>query len=119
MNSAELNRRIQNGESFLVANDGQYLGKLTLNRFDAESVANKFGDYGSRFSTVSIFNKFNNYGSRFSSLSPFNKFTSTPPTIYLQGSKHGYLTKNRFVAGGQKIDPDELFDWLEKKGLRF
>jgi len=119
MNSSELNRRIQNKESFLVANDGQYLGKLTLNRFDIESIANKFGNYGSKFSNVSIFNKFNNYGSKFSSLSPFNRFTATPPKIYLQGIKFGYLTKNRFVPDGQKVDPDELFSWLETKGLRF
>ncbi len=57
-----LTSKISAGESFIVANDGQYLGKLSLNRFDMESIVNSFGPYGSQFSATSIFNKFGNYG---------------------------------------------------------
>lgn len=46
MNSKELNNRIMASESFLIANDGQYLGKLTLNRYNAESISNDYGSYG-------------------------------------------------------------------------
>ena len=112
----DIQNKINNGESFLWANDGQYLGKLTFNRFDSESIMNKFGDYGSRFSSVSIFNKFSNYGSKFSSLSPFNQFTSTPPIIYYKGQKIGLLTKNRFL-GNVNVDPDELNEWMKSKNI--
>ena len=36
--------KIRRGESFIVASDGQYLGKLCLNRFDEESIANQRPD---------------------------------------------------------------------------
>jgi hypothetical protein len=108
--------KIENRESFLVANDGNYLGKLCLNRFDPDSIVNPYGDYGSKFSTSSIWNKFSTYGSRFSSLSPFNVFTSTPPEIYLRGKKIGFLTKNKFL-GPKIVDPDDLVSWMEKQKL--
>jgi hypothetical protein len=113
-----INQKIQNGESFIVANDGQYLGKLTLNKFDRDSIANEYGNYGSKYSNSSIFNRYCNYGSPYSSLSPYNIFTSTPPVIYLKGRKYGLLTKNKY-AGFNSTDPDELFALLTKLGLNF
>ena len=110
--------KINMSESFLLADDGQYLGKLSLNRFDHESIFNQFGNYGSRFSHTSIFNQFGNYGSRFSSLSPYNQFTNTPPAIYLRGQKIGLLTKNKFL-GLNNIDPDQLLDWIKINNLNY
>ena len=72
MDIAEINRRCQSGESFLMASDGQYLGKLCLNKFDVESIVNEYGAYGSRYSGTSIYNQYSMYGSQYSSLSPFN-----------------------------------------------
>jgi len=110
--------KIRNRESFLLANDGQYLGKLTFSRYDSDSILNKYGSYGSQYSSTSIFNKYSNYGSQYSSLSPFNKYTSTPPTVYYKGEKAGYLTKNRYVGyGNSNIDPDQLFEWMKSKGI--
>jgi hypothetical protein len=108
--------RINQRESFLVANDGQFLGKLSLNQFDSESISNSFGSFGSQFSLTSIKNQFSQYGSPFSSLSPYNKFSGTPPTIYLRGYKYGYLTKNNFISG-KTLDPDLLEDWIKKNNL--
>ena len=82
MNIKELNDKICSGESFLVANDGQYLGRLSLNKFIADSISNDFGVYGSKFSATSIKNQFSTYGSPYSSLSPYNPYTAPPP-IYL------------------------------------
>jgi hypothetical protein len=110
--------RIQARESFLLANDGQYLGKLSLNRFDPESIFNQFGYYGNPYSFTSIFNQFANYGSPYSSLSPYNQFTHTPPKIYLRGRQVGLLTKNRFL-GFNNVDPDQLLDWMKTKGLSY
>lgn len=116
MNSKEIIEKITRGESFLLANDGQFLGKLSLNRYDSESISYQYGSYGSKYSSTSIFNKYSSYGSKYSSLSPFNQYTSTPPTIYLRGQKLGFLTKNRYLSG-QNVDPEELFEWMKRNNL--
>lgn len=104
-------------ESFLIANDGQYLGKLTLNRYDAESISNDYGSYGSMYSATSIKNQYSTYGSPYSSLSPFNPYTSTPPQIYLRGQRIGFLSKNRYLFGS--VDPDQINIWMQNNGLYY
>jgi hypothetical protein len=42
----------------IYAPDGTYLGNLSANRFDPDSVNNPFGEYGSRFSPNSVRNPF-------------------------------------------------------------
>ena len=114
----DIQKRIKSGESFIIANDGQYLGKLTLNEFDPESIYNEFGKHGSEFSATSIFNEFGKYGGEFSSLSPFNEFTSTPPIIFLSGKEYGYLSSNEFL-GGVTINPNTLLKFLEENNLNY
>jgi hypothetical protein len=116
MNTEDIIERVNNEESFLLSQDDQYLGKLTLNLFDIESIYNTLGNYGSRYSPTSIFNPYSNYGSPYSSLSPFNKYTNTPPLIYLHGKKHGYLSKNKYLQG-VIIDPDNLKSWVKSNNL--
>lgn len=113
-----IKERIERNESFIVANDGQFLGKLSLNQYDSESIMNKYGSFGSKYSSTSIYNQYSTYGSKYSSLSPFNVYTSTPPIIYLRGQKFGLLTKNKY-AGIKRIDPDELGDWMMYNNLRY
>ncbi|MCP2028091.1 hypothetical protein L1276_003259 [Flavobacterium sp. HSC-32F16] len=109
-------QRAEQGQSFLVANDGQFLGKLSLNQYDSESISNSYGSFGSQYSSTSIKNQYSQYGSPYSSLSPFNQYTSTPPTIYIRGKKHGFLTKNKYLSG-TSIDPDALNDLMRKNNL--
>lgn len=104
--------RQSKNESFIQAQDNTFLGKLTANRFDSESIFNKFGQHGNKFSQVSIFNKFSKYGSQFSNWSPFNKFSRTPPKIYLNGKFVAYLTSNKMLK--PRVDPDEILEWAEK-----
>ena len=111
--------RIKRGESFLVASDGQYLGKLTLNQFDYEGVLNTSGVFGSRYSATSIYNEFSIYGSKFSALSPHNPYTSTPPKIYLRGAFWGILTMNKYLYSMNSISPFELNEWMRIKGLYY
>jgi len=92
--------------NYLMSRDGKFLGRLTSNRFDKDSIFNEFGPYGSKFRTESIFNTFGPYGSKFSTTSPWNPFAQSPPEIYLNGQKAGVLTKNRFLPGAK--DPDEF-----------
>jgi hypothetical protein len=99
-------------ESFIEAGDGTFLGKLNPNRFDQDSIFNRFGAYGNKFSSQSIFNKFSTYGNQFNSESPFNRFSTDPPRIYVRGKFVAYLTKNTFKT--PRVDPDELLEWAEK-----
>lgn len=70
-----------------------YLGCLSCSEFDAESVFNSFGSYGSKFSSSSIFNRFSDFGSKFSSYSACNQFASDPPVIVdPAGNFYGRLT---------------------------
>ena len=102
-------------ESFIVASDGQFLGKLSLNTYDPESILNPYGIYGNIYSATSIWNQYSAYGSPYSSLSPFNSYTSTPPIIYLRGKKVGFLSVNPYLYGS--IDPNRIQDWMKFNGL--
>src|SRR5690606_34714574 len=66
----------KSSQSFIEAGDGTFLGKLNPNKFDQDSIFNRFGAYGNKFSQSSIFNKFSTYGNQFNQLSPYNKFSS-------------------------------------------
>lgn len=115
MNTIE---RAEQGQSFLVADDGQFLGKLSLNQYDSESVSNNYGFFGSQYSTTSIKNKYSRYGSPYSSLSPYNQYSGTPPIIYIKGKKYGYLTKNKYKSG-TIVDPDSLNELMRKHNLNY
>lgn len=117
MDINDLNRRISNGESFILANDGQFLGKLCLNIYDTESILNRYGLYGNPYSATSIYNKYSMYGSQYSSLSPFNPYTSTPPAIYLRGVKNGVLSVNRYLY--RSVDPMHIQEWMKFNNLLF
>ena len=67
------------GPPAVIAADGTYLGRLSSNQFDPQSISNPFGKYGSEFSPTSINNPFGKYGSEFSPLSPNNPFATSPP----------------------------------------
>lgn len=99
MDINELNRRVKNGESFIIANDGQFLGKLCLNIYDPESILNMYGLYGNPYSVTSINNKYSMYGSQYSSLSPFNPYTTTPPAIFLRGKKSRSIVNQQLSNG--------------------
>ena len=117
MDINDFNKRICNSESFILANDGQFLGKLCLNIYDPESILNRYGLYGNQYSTTSIYNKYSMYGSQYSSLSPFNPYTSTPPTIYLRGVKNGVLSVNRYLY--MSVDPMNIQEWMKFNSLFF
>jgi hypothetical protein len=80
-------------------NNSVYLGCLTCNQFDAESVCNSFGTYGNPFSSSSIWNQFGTYGNQFNSYSPWNSFSSSGPVIIgTNNLNYGYFTTNAFKA---------------------
>jgi len=103
--------------SFIYSQDfgSTYLGKASASNFEADSITNQFGTYGSSFSSFSIRNSFSQYGSAFSQYSAYNAFATSPPILYNSlGTAQAYLTKNLFLF--PRIDPDVLINYLNNLG---
>lgn len=58
----------------LYDQQGQFRGNLNNNPYDADSIANPHGRYGSKYSSDSINNPYGRYGSQYSSDSPNNPY---------------------------------------------
>lgn len=101
--------------SYLSAQDGQYLGKITDNKYDRDSILNEYGPYGSPYSATSIFNPYSPYGSEYGAYSINNPYCTTPPKLFINGHLLGLITANRYVAG--RISP-EAFLYTLKNDLR-
>ncbi len=87
---------------YLYSNDGKtFLGKLTTNKYDSDSIANQYGNYGSKYSHTSILNTYGTYGNKYNSQSAFNEYASSPPIIVdSSGNFIAYLTANKYKAPG-------------------
>src|SRR5690349_10987836 len=84
-------------ESWLVAADGQYLGKITDNAYDTKSITNEYGPFGSAYSNTSIFNGYSPYGSEYGQYSVNNPYCTQPPKLYLNGRLSGVVSANEYV----------------------
>ena len=60
---------------------GKYLGTLSSNPYDQDSVSNPHGKYGSQYSKDSINNPVGEYGSPYSDKSINNPYATNPPII--------------------------------------
>ena len=79
----------------------EYLGNLSANEFDPNSIANPYGA-GSPYSSNSITNEFGHYGSPFSNQSATNPYATDAPRLYdQQGNYRGKLSTNQY-------DPDSV-----------
>jgi len=88
-----------------------YLGCLSCSQFDAESVFNEYGHYGSVYSAQAIMNPYSQFGSLYSATSACNPYASDPPVIVdEQGTYYGRLTVNHYRRDGPPTA--ELKDWL-------
>lgn len=65
----------------IIAQDGNYLGRLNNNKYDPDSVANPYGRYGSRYSADSINNPYGKYGSPYSPYSATNPYSTQSPFL--------------------------------------
>jgi len=97
-------------ESKLFAADGKYLGKVSKNMYDSESITNQYGAYGNPYNGDSLFNEFGKYGNPYSALSPFNEFSRTPPYFIKGGKTLAYLTANQFIS--PRVEPQQFKTWL-------
>lgn len=88
-------------------NNKEYLGCLTCDEYDTESIWNAYGTYGSKYQTNSIWNAYGTYGSKYNSYSPWNEHSSTPPSIIDENNSfHGYFTINKYT------DNRATTDWI-------
>ena len=102
----------------IVADDYNYtyLGELTTNTYDSDSIFNEYGTYGSKYGSKSIWSKYGTYGSEYSSYSPFNPYAFSPPMI-VDGDYNvvGRLTVNEYMTGA--ISPYQIYNVLLYLGL--
>ncbi len=72
----------QSGPSIVVdPQTGKYLGTLSNNQYDPDSVSNPYGRYGSEYSSDSINNPYGKYGSPYGTDSANNPYATNPPKI--------------------------------------
>lgn len=103
---------------YLYAQDGTFLGNINSNKYDRDSIANEYGNYGSKYQTDSIFNQYGEYGSKYSQYSVFNEYATKPPKIFdKNGEIVGYLTANKYLAGA--ISYEEMMVLLKNLIGRF
>ena len=74
----------QSGAPRIYAADGTYLGTLSANPYDADSISNPYGQYGSPYAINGINNPYSMYGSPYSLMSPNNPY-ALPSYGYSQG----------------------------------
>ncbi len=75
----------------LVSPSGKYLGTLSNNPYESDSVSNPYGRYGSRYSSDSINNPYGQYGSPYSNESARNPYAANPPEVISpSGGYSGY-----------------------------
>jgi hypothetical protein len=98
----------------LYSSDGTYLGELSTNKFDSDSIFNEYGTYGSKYSSDSIWNEYGTYGSKYSNKSAFNDYASDPPMIYSGDQYVGRLTTNKYKSDA--VSPIGLYDTLLNLG---
>lgn len=78
-------------------NHKDFLGCLNCDRYDASSIWNSYGEYGSPYSSRSIWDSYGSYGGRYATYSPWNRYSSYPPVVVdRQGNFYGYLTTNGY-----------------------
>lgn len=109
MNIIEFLRSID-GLGQLWAADGQFLGILSSNQYDQNSICNPNGIYGSSHSATSIRAEYSMYGGEYGVYSPYNSYCVQPPAIFSQNQIVLMVTRNRYAVtnGVQIVDPDIL-----------
>ena len=104
-------RQRETGNSYLQGGDGQFLGNINQNKYDRDSILNRYGPYGSNYSPTSIHNQYSKYGSPYSQLSINSAYASNPPILFLNGERRGVVSKNRYLTN--RIATDIFMHLLE------
>jgi hypothetical protein len=87
----------------VAAQDGQFLGKITVDPTASEGIGNLTGRNGSKTSKTSIFNPSTSYGGPRDPMSAFNPAADSPPSIFCRDHFEAFLTTN--AAKSPAVDP--------------
>lgn len=82
----------------------KYLGKYSANKYDPESIANRYGQYGNKLSPESVNNPYSPYGSPYSPSSIHNQYVSGKSSPILVGEDGQYLGR----LNSNKYDPESV-----------
>ena len=76
--------------------DSVYLGRFSENKYDSDSISNRYGQYGSRYGNT-VTNPYSTYGNKYSSSSVTNPYATDAPKIYAEdGTYLGKLSTNKY-----------------------
>ncbi len=89
-----------NADLLLFSDDNTFHGCLDCNKYESESVCNKYGTFGSKYSSVSIWNKYG-LGSKYDDNSPFSKYGNGLKVVDTKGNFYGTLSIS--YSGDQKM----------------
>jgi Flp pilus assembly protein TadD len=111
-----------NGYATLVASDGTFLGVVSSNQSDLNSICHPHGQYGSLYGFNSVRNQHSMYGGSHGIYSPYNPHCIQPPVIIYNGRVVLIVTRNTnlsaigvpssaygWIQGVPLVDPDFLF----------
>lgn len=77
--------------------EARYLGRLSSNIYDSESVSNPYSEYGSPYSADSVNNPYGEYGDQYSNTSANNPYALDAPKLYdSEGNYRGKLSSNPY-----------------------
>ncbi|PMB48087.1 hypothetical protein CEN40_07615 [Fischerella thermalis CCMEE 5205] len=99
-----------NGIAQLWPINEQFLGVLSSDRHDSNSISNFHGNYGSSYGTYSIRNPHGVYGGEHGTYSPYNPYCPNPPFVIYQNQAVLVVTRNPYIEtnGVPVLDPDFL-----------
>ncbi len=95
----------------IVADKDTFLGVISRDEDDPDSITNPYGRFGSPWSPHSLWNLEGRWGSRYASDSPWNPHATRPPRVYDGNQFRGYLTVNTSLY--PRIDPEWLRSYLD------
>jgi len=95
----------------IVADNDTFLGVISRDEDDPDSITNPYGRFGSPWSPYSIWNPDTRYGSVDGKGSPWNPYATKPPKVYDGNEFRGYLTTNTNLY--PRVDPQWLRSYLQ------
>lgn len=95
---AELVVAVRSGRAVILARDGTFLGKVSANAADAQSILNPKGMFGSPESEFSLANPATRYTRPDSDQSASNPQATHPPRLFYDGNLLAHLTENTHLV---------------------
>lgn len=93
------------------ANKQTFLGCLSCSEYDATSVFNAYGAYGSKYAANGLLNPYSAFGSKYSVESACNPYATDPPIVVTEGGQAlGRLTVNTYNI--HRLKAPAILQWL-------